>query len=111
MGFNSAFKGLNIFKSRVTDRVKNEEIWRGVQEERNVLLAVKWRKDNWIGHVFWVGTAIWDKLLREIVTLYRLIKFPEFSKYHNAFIFSVERSKKSSSSVAIILPLKWASVV
>jgi hypothetical protein len=34
-----------------TDRVRNEEVLRGVMEERNILLTVKRRKANWIGHI------------------------------------------------------------
>jgi hypothetical protein len=33
------------------DRVRNEEVLRGVNEERNILHAVKRRKTNWIGHI------------------------------------------------------------
>jgi len=40
--------------------------------------------------------------------MFRLKKVPDFWRDRSAFIFSVERSKKSHSSVAIILPLKWA---
>jgi len=35
-----------------TDRVKNEEVLRGVKEERNILLTVKRRKANSIGHIW-----------------------------------------------------------
>jgi len=33
-----------------TDLVRNEKVWYGVKEERNILHTVKRRKDNWIGH-------------------------------------------------------------
>jgi hypothetical protein len=31
--------------------VRNEEVLQRVKEERNVLPAIKRKKDNWIGHV------------------------------------------------------------
>jgi hypothetical protein len=34
-----------------TDRVRNEEVVHRIKEERNILHAVKGRKDNWIGHI------------------------------------------------------------
>jgi hypothetical protein len=34
-----------------TDRVRNEEVLHGVQEERNILHIIKRRKANWIGHM------------------------------------------------------------
>ena len=33
-----------------TDRVRNEEVLRGVREERNILHTEKRRNCNWIGH-------------------------------------------------------------
>jgi hypothetical protein len=33
------------------DRVRNEEVLHGVEEERNILHTVKRRKANWIGHI------------------------------------------------------------
>jgi hypothetical protein len=33
------------------DRVKNEEGLQRFEEERNILLAVKRKKANWIGHI------------------------------------------------------------
>jgi len=33
------------------DRVRNEEVLHGVKEKRNIILTVKRRKANWIGHV------------------------------------------------------------
>jgi hypothetical protein len=34
-----------------TDRVRNEEVLHKVKEERNILLTIKRRKTNWIGHI------------------------------------------------------------
>jgi len=36
-----------------TDRVRNEvlTVLHRVKQERNILLTVKWREANWIGHV------------------------------------------------------------
>jgi hypothetical protein len=34
-----------------TDRVRNEEVLRRVNEERNTLQRTKRRKANWIGHI------------------------------------------------------------
>jgi hypothetical protein len=34
-----------------TDRVRNEEVLHRVKEERNILLTIKRRKANWIGHI------------------------------------------------------------
>jgi hypothetical protein len=34
-----------------TCRVRNEEVLHRVKEERNVLLTIKRRKANWIGHI------------------------------------------------------------
>jgi hypothetical protein len=34
-----------------TDRVRNEEVLHGVNEERNILHKIKRRKANWIGHI------------------------------------------------------------
>jgi hypothetical protein len=34
-----------------TDSVRNEEVLRGVKEERNTLHKIKRRNDNWIGHI------------------------------------------------------------
>jgi hypothetical protein len=31
--------------------VKNEEVLRRVKEERNILLTIKRRQANWIGHI------------------------------------------------------------
>jgi hypothetical protein len=33
------------------DRVRNEEVLRRVEEERNILQTIKRRKANWIGHI------------------------------------------------------------
>jgi hypothetical protein len=33
------------------DRVKNEEVLRGVNEQRNIVYTAKRKKANWIGHV------------------------------------------------------------
>ena len=34
-----------------TDRVRNEEVLQTVKEERNILHAIKLRKDRFIGHI------------------------------------------------------------
>jgi hypothetical protein len=34
-----------------TDRVRNEEVLPRIMEERKVLLTIKRRKANWIGHI------------------------------------------------------------
>jgi hypothetical protein len=34
-----------------TDRVRNEEVLHWVEQERNLLHAIKRKKDNWIGHI------------------------------------------------------------
>jgi hypothetical protein len=34
-----------------TDRVRNEEVLHRVKEERNIVLTIKTRKANWIGHI------------------------------------------------------------
>src|SRR5215510_8259351 len=34
-----------------TDRVRNEEVLRRVNEDRNILHTIKRRKGNWIGHI------------------------------------------------------------
>jgi hypothetical protein len=34
-----------------TDRVRNEEVLHRVKEERNIVLTIKRRKANWIGHI------------------------------------------------------------
>jgi hypothetical protein len=34
-----------------TDRVRNEEVLHRVKEERNILLTIKRRNANWIGHI------------------------------------------------------------
>jgi hypothetical protein len=34
-----------------TDRVKNEEVFHRVKEDRNVIHTIKSRRTNWIGHV------------------------------------------------------------
>jgi hypothetical protein len=34
-----------------TDRVRNEKVLLRVKEERNIILTVKRRKANWIGHI------------------------------------------------------------
>jgi hypothetical protein len=34
-----------------TDHVRNEEVLRGVKEERNIIHTVKRRKADWIGHI------------------------------------------------------------
>jgi hypothetical protein len=34
-----------------TDRVRNEEVLHRVKEERNIVLTIKRRKVNWIGHI------------------------------------------------------------
>ena len=34
-----------------TDSVRNEEVLHRVKEERNILLAMKRRKPDWIGHI------------------------------------------------------------
>jgi hypothetical protein len=34
-----------------TDRVRNEEVLHRAKEERNIVLTVKRRKVNWIGHI------------------------------------------------------------
>jgi hypothetical protein len=34
-----------------TDRVRNEEILPRVKEERKILLTIRRRKVNWIGHI------------------------------------------------------------
>ena len=36
---------------RRTDRVRNDEVSLGVQEERNIRQTIKRRKANWFGHV------------------------------------------------------------
>ena len=35
----------------LTDRVRNEEVLQRVEEERNILQTIQWRKANWIGHI------------------------------------------------------------
>jgi hypothetical protein len=35
-----------------TDRVRNEEVLHRAKEERNILHAIKRRKANWMGHIF-----------------------------------------------------------
>jgi hypothetical protein len=35
-----------------TDHVRNEEVLQRVKGERNILLAIKRRKANWIGHIW-----------------------------------------------------------
>ena len=34
-----------------TDRVRNEELFHGAKEERNILRTIKRRKADWIGHI------------------------------------------------------------
>jgi hypothetical protein len=34
-----------------TDRVRNEEVLRGIKEEKNILHTIKIRKANLVGHV------------------------------------------------------------
>jgi hypothetical protein len=34
-----------------TDRVRNKEVLHRVKEERNIVLTIKRRKANWIGHI------------------------------------------------------------
>jgi hypothetical protein len=34
-----------------TDHVRNEEVLRGVSEQRNILHEIRKRKANWIGHI------------------------------------------------------------
>ena len=34
------------------DRVRKEEVLPRVKEERNILLAIKRMKTNWIGHIY-----------------------------------------------------------
>jgi hypothetical protein len=34
-----------------TDRVRNEEVFRRVKEDRNIINTIKMRKANWIGHI------------------------------------------------------------
>jgi hypothetical protein len=34
-----------------TDQVRNENVLHSVKEERNILLTIKKRKANWIGHI------------------------------------------------------------
>jgi hypothetical protein len=34
-----------------TDRVRNEEVFHGAKEERNILRTIKRRKANWNGHI------------------------------------------------------------
>ena len=34
-----------------TNRVRNEEVLHRVKEERNIILTVKRREANWIGHI------------------------------------------------------------
>jgi hypothetical protein len=43
--------GRRMEKISWTDRVRNEEVLRGVKEERNILHTVIRRKANWIGHI------------------------------------------------------------
>ena len=34
-----------------TDHARNEEVLRGVKDERNILHTIKRRKGDWIGHI------------------------------------------------------------
>ena len=34
-----------------TDHARNEEVLRGVKDERNILHTIKRRKADWIGHI------------------------------------------------------------
>jgi len=34
-----------------TDHVRNEQVLRRVNEKRNILLSIKRKKVNWIGHI------------------------------------------------------------
>jgi len=38
-------------KISCTDRVENEEVLHRAKEERNILLTIKRREANWIGHI------------------------------------------------------------
>jgi hypothetical protein len=43
-------------KMSCTDRVRNEEVLKRVEEERNMLQTMQRRKANWIGRI-WLMTA------------------------------------------------------
>jgi hypothetical protein len=40
-----------VEKISCTDRVRNEEVLHRVKEARNIVLTIKIRKTNWIGHI------------------------------------------------------------
>jgi hypothetical protein len=44
-------------KVSYTDRVKNEEVFHTVNDERNILCTVK-KKDNWIGDILRSGCLL-----------------------------------------------------
>jgi len=43
--------GTGIKRISWTERVRNEQIFQKVKEERNVLHTMKRKKSNWIGHI------------------------------------------------------------
>ena len=50
---HSWLSGKNVMGSHHTDwSCENEEVLYKVEEERSILHAVKWRKANWIGHIW-----------------------------------------------------------
>ena len=52
IAFCGAGGGGGMEKFSWTDRVRNEEMWNTVKEERNILYTVTWREAKWIGHIW-----------------------------------------------------------
>jgi len=48
-----------------TECVRNEEVLHTVKEDRNILLRIKKRKTNWIGHILHMKRLPKHKLLKE----------------------------------------------